>query len=222
MELKKKSSLPWYVQSTLLLFPMISVTANLTVGIILFTNSVNQQQQAQPKPQQQQSSPLSMFTTKLFVSSLFALFVLLTRHVEISRFYLHADWLNKMSLYFGVMFIFGKMMIEASTTPTHFSILLYLLGAALYGSSQVFIFYRNFRKQRKLVQCLRGVFCVSMLVNVMLFGAFIKNNNVQQQQQQQQQQQLVRWRLECCVAANIVFQHLWSFIMEKFHNEISE
>jgi len=219
-----KKDFPWYIQAGLLLFPVVSVTANLVVCVVLFVISmklrmVNFLRSTHPPPEAPPHEEIEseIFTTRLFLTSLFALVVILNRHIEIAKFYSNSAAVNKASLYFGGMFVFGKMMVDTSRTPPNrVSICLYLLGAALYGTAQVFIYYRNFVKQEKYIQSLRAVFCVGMLINIMIFGAFMKHRGIITRDNYAFESEQ---RVQYCVGANILFQHIWSYMMEKFYRD---
>lgn len=236
---------PWYLKLSLIILPIISIVINLSVGVVFLIISIRQKTidafynlknttpstSALPWIPDPLASTTSghdsndtkpYFTLELIVACFFATLVIITRYIEVEKYYKRCSRENRASLYFGSMFVFGKLMLATlkNTLPNEISMSLYLAGATLYACTQVSIYCKdfNFSLERRFLQILRFIFCVGIFSNMILFGVFM-------QAQMPGMHVFDRFGFDVIkivslsVMVNITFQHIWSYHSEKIYRD---
>jgi len=214
--------LPWYVKTSLLVLPIVSMIINLSVGVVFLILSIRQRTINTfyknslwiPDPVQENHN----LTFEQLFSCFFAMIIIITRYVEVDKYYKKCSKENKASLYFGCMFVFGKLMLASlnNILPNEISMTLYLAGATLYACSQVCIYCKDFGKRRRFLQTLRFIFCIGIFSNMILFGVFMRTPGLHVFNRFGFD---VVKTVSVSVIVNIVFQHVWSYHSEKIYED---
>ena len=124
------------------------------------------------------SSPQSsVFTLGLSISCYFTLVVIIIRYNQVRCIYYNGWKPNAISVYFGVTFLLGKLIIASFQLSSnqlvhYFGAGLYFVGTTGYVAIQVYITYTNITRTSRIVFYIRLLTCVGMSSSAILFAVF--------------------------------------------------
>lgn len=119
----------------------------------------------------------SVFTLGLSISCFFTLMVIIVRYNQVKCIYYNGWKANDTSIYFGVIFVLGKLIIASfqlsSNKLVHYlGAALYFIGTTVYVALQVYITHKNIKKTSRAVLYIRAVTFVGMFFSAILFAVF--------------------------------------------------